>query len=48
MTLANARNRLVYASIIKLIAGNKSAGVLIVISIFTISITNDVKKYVEA
>src|SRR4051794_10868937 len=32
-TLANARKRLVYASITKLIAGKKSAGVLIVISI---------------
>lgn len=43
MTLANARKRLVYASIIKLIAGNNNAGVLIVISMMTISIANDVK-----
>jgi hypothetical protein len=33
----------VYASIIKLIAGNNNAGVLIVMSIFTISNTNEVK-----
>ena len=38
MTLANAKNLLVYANMIKLMAGNNKAGVLIVMSIFTISL----------
>lgn len=46
MTFAKAKNLLVYANIIKLIAGNNNAGVLIVMSIFTISTTNVVKNNV--
>jgi len=35
MTLVRAKKRLVYANMIKLIAGNNNAGVLIVMSIVT-------------